>query len=108
MFDVNDHHGRRKMLLSLIEREVDTFGFIVEPPHSDVPKTTIAPDTKYHLIPIPKNYKDTVTGPYRDFWIKAIQTEINNLVSRGTWKEVEMPPHVRVLKGRKIRVQGQA
>ena len=102
MFDVNDRHGRRKMLLALIEQEVDVFGFIVDPPQSDVPKATISPNTKYHLIPIPKNYKDAVTGPYRDFWIKAIKTEIDNLVSRGTWQEVQMPPHARVLKGRYV------
>ena len=102
MFDVNDHHGRRKMLLAWIEHEVDAFGFIVDPPHSNVPKATIAPNTKYHNIPIPKSYIDAVTGPYRDFWIKAIQTEIDNLISRGTWIEVKMPSHARVLKGRYV------
>ena len=102
MFDVRDTHTRRKLLVALIEHEVSAYGFLVEPPASDVPEIVIPPNTKARLIPIPKNYREAVTGPYRKYWQKTIETEIGNLIRRGVWAEVDMPPHAKVIKGRYV------
>ena len=90
------------MLLAVIQQEVNAFGFIVDPPPSSVPKVNINSDTKAMTIPVPRNYHDAVTGPYRDYWIAAIRTEIGNLIDRGTWDEVKIPEHAKVIKGRYV------
>lgn len=81
MFNIRDTRTRRKLLVAMIEKEINAFGFLVEPPPSEIPEIVIKPNTKARNIPVPKNYKEAVTGPYRKYWQKAIATEIFAVVS---------------------------
>ena len=51
-------------------------------------------------LPLPKDYEDAVTGPYRDYWIKAIAEEIQNLLNYKVWREELMPPGTVPIRGR--------
>ena len=42
-------------------------------------------------IPLPKSYKEAVTGPYRRYWIEAIRVELENLLSHKVWREEPLP-----------------
>jgi hypothetical protein len=44
---------------------------------------------------IPQTYKDAITCPDAKHWIIAIETEMNNLISMGTWKEVPLKKGVK-------------
>ena len=81
---------------------VDVNGAITLPPESNSAKIQITPATKAKSIPLPHNYQDAVTGHYRDYWIQAISTELNNLISRDTWREEVKPPGKKVIPGRYV------
>jgi hypothetical protein len=46
---------------------------------------------------IPKNYTEAISQRDSDFWIKAVQKEIQSLESKGTWKIVQRPPKEKII-----------
>ena len=64
------------------------------------PKITVSPETFVDTLPVPKTYEEAITGPYRDYWIKAIADELDNLRNYGVWKVQRLPKNVRPVKGK--------
>ena len=60
----------------------------------------VAPDTFVDQLPLPKNYDDAVTGPYRNYWIPAIANELQNLRNYKVWKEQKLPKGTIPVRGR--------
>ena len=58
-------------------------------------KIKIGPDVFVDTLPLPTSYQDAITGPYRDYWIKAIAEELDNLRDHGVWKKQPLPKHIR-------------
>ena len=56
-----------------------------------VPAITIPPGTFVDKLPIPKDYDDAVTGPYRNYWIPAIANELRNLRKYNVWAKRSYP-----------------
>ena len=48
----------------------------------------------------PKNYKEALASPYKDFWIKAMEIELGSLETNNTWDLVNKPDNIKVLKTR--------
>lgn len=91
MFDVDTPDGVQRHHLCTVWTYAIACGAIVEPPRSDVPEIIVPPDAKVSSIPLPKSYKDAVTGPYRRYWIEAVRIELENLLSRKVWREEPLP-----------------
>ena len=53
-------------------------------------------------LPLPKNYEQAVTGPYRNYWIPAIAEEIQNLKNYKVWKVQKMPHGAIPIKGKLV------
>ena len=77
-------------------------GAMVEPPPSDIPEIIVPPDAKTSSIPLPKSYKEAVTGPYRRYWIEAVKSELENLRSREVWREEPLPKGSKPVPGRYV------
>ena len=75
---------------------------MVEPPPSSVPEIIVSPHVKASSIPLPKTYKETVTGPYRRYWIETIRVELENLLSRKVWHEEKLPQGSKQVPGRYV------
>ena len=75
---------------------------MVEPPPSNVPEIIVTPDTLASSIPIPKSYKDAVTGPYRRYWLEGIREELQNLLSRKVWREEPLPHGAKPVPGKYV------
>ena len=75
---------------------------MVEPPPSSIPEIIVATDTLASSIPIPKSYQEAVTGPYRRYWIEAVFTELENLLSRRVWREEPLPAGSKPVPGRYV------
>jgi hypothetical protein len=55
--------------------------------------------TAYHNIPIPRNYKVAVVGPYSKQWLGAVQRELDALLSLNTFEIVPMRPGIKCIPG---------
>ena len=44
------------------------------------------------LPPEPRTADEALTGPYAEQWKKAMDTEMQTLLERGTWELTELPP----------------
>ena len=64
------------------------------------PAVTIKPGTFVDTLPLPKDYEDAVTGPYRKYWIPAIAAELENLINYRVWKVEQMPNGAHPVKGK--------
>ena len=62
----------------------------------------IPPGTFVDTLPIPKSYDDAVLGPYRNYWIPAIASEIANLKSYGVWRLEQIPMDSIPVKGKLV------
>ena len=84
-----------------------------EAPQSSRPRRNIArPDyKKLHTgkagatiketgIPVPKTWKEAVSGPYATQWKQASSEEFASLKERGTFKEVKLPKGRKALGGK--------
>ena len=49
---------------------------------------------------IPHTYKEAISGPNADMWIRAMQDEIKSAISLNAWDLVEKPDDVRPLDGK--------
>ena len=47
---------------------------------------------KQRDFPEPRNYRAAINSEFSDLWSEAIQTELANLKSHGTWEWSELPP----------------
>ena len=65
-----------------------------------VPAITIPPDAFVDQLPLPKNYDDAVTGPYRNYWIPAIANELKNLRQYKVWQKQKVPEGIIPVRGR--------
>ena len=65
-------------------------------------KITIQPGTFVDTLPLPSSYEDAITGPYRDYWIKAIAEELENLRSHGVWRLQKLPRDAKPIKGKMV------
>jgi len=45
--------------------------------------------------PVPRTYKDAISCPNASYWIKAVQEEVDSLLSHDTWDIVVCPPDTR-------------
>ena len=66
------------------------------------PAITIPPGTTVDQLPLPRSYEDTVTGPYRRYWIKAIADEMDCLRQHGVWRVQRLPHCARPVKGKLV------
>jgi len=48
-------------------------------------------------FPEPRNYKDAINSEFKEMWNEAIQTELANLKSHGTWEWTDLPPGRRCI-----------
>ena len=48
-------------------------------------------------FPEPRNYKDAINSEFKELWNEAIQTELANLKSHGTWEWTDLPPGRRCI-----------
>lgn len=62
----------------------------------------IPPDSFVDQLPLPKNYHEAVTGPYRNYWIPAIAEEMQNLCNYKVWQVQKMPHGVIPIKGKLV------
>lgn len=53
---------------------------------------------QYHAAVIPRNYKEAVSGPDREFWLESIKDELNSLEENETWEIISNRPDIRTLK----------
>ena len=60
----------------------------------------IPPETFVDRLPLPRNYDDAVTGPYREYWIPAIATEMRNLQHYKVWRKQRLPKGIIPVRGR--------
>ena len=102
MFDLSTDAGRRRTYLKQSWAYIIACGAMVEPAPSNIPEIIMPPDTKASSIPLPKSYKDAVTGPYRRYWLEAIRTELENLLSRKVWREEKLPQGSKSVPGRYV------
>ncbi|GMF45435.1 unnamed protein product [Phytophthora fragariaefolia] len=54
-------------------------------------------ETNHNKIPIPRNLKETLSGPYRKHWRNALDLEYESLIDNGTWRLVPPPPGRKAL-----------
>ena len=66
------------------------------------PKIVINKDTFVDTLPLPTSYEDAITGPYRDYWIRAIAEELANLTDHKVWKKQKLPRNARPVKGKMV------
>ena len=97
ILDNNNFQTKNKILVP-----VSVNGALTLPPESNVKKIKITPSTKAKSIPLPRDYYDAVTGYYREYWIDAIKTELNNLLCLNTWREEIKPPSKKIIPGRYV------
>ena len=102
MFDLETENGRKRKYLKQAWAYTIACGAMIEPPPSDIPEIIVTADTKASSIPIPKSYREAVTGPYRRYWIEAIRRELENLLSRKVWREEKLPLGSRPVSGRYV------
>ena len=57
-------------------------------------------DSQADEILEPVSYRDAITGPYREEWIKSMAKEVQSQKNGGTWVLVPRPKDKNVLKGR--------
>ena len=88
--------------VDILQVPINAYGSFVDFPESHLSKIKITPDTKARDIPIPKNYHDAVTGHYREYWREAIRTELNNLLTRETWREEINENNKREIPGKYV------
>ena len=62
----------------------------------------IPKDTFVDTLPLPKDYDDAITGPYRNYWIPAIAEEMQNLRNYKVWKVQKMSHGVIPIKGKLV------
>ena len=62
----------------------------------------IPADAYADQLPLPKNYHDAITGPYREYWIKAIAEEMENLRHFKVWKIQKLPHDAIPVKGKLV------
>ena len=65
-----------------------------------VPALEVSSDTFVDQLPLPRNYDDAVLGPYRNYWIPAIATEMRNLTHYKVWEKQKLPDGVIPVRGR--------
>ena len=65
-------------------------------------KIVIGPEVFVDSLPLPTSYEDAITGPYRDYWTKAIAEELANLRDHGVWRKQKLPQHARPIKGKLV------
>ena len=47
-------------------------------------------------VPIPKNFKAAMRGPYRRYWIEAARLELDNMQIKGVFELVKLAPGERI------------
>ena len=102
LFDLSTEHGRHRQFLRQAWTYTIACGAMVEPPPSDIPEILVTSETKASSIPLPKSYREAVTGPYRRYWIEAIRVELENLLSRKVWREERKPDGCRAIPGKYV------
>ena len=60
----------------------------------------IPPEAFVDRLPVPMNYDDTVTGPYREYWIPTIATELRNLQHYKVWRKQKLSKGIIPVRGR--------
>ena len=101
-FSISTPEGKQRTLLKQDWAFSIACGAITEPPPSNVPEIVVPPDALASSIPVPKSYKEAVTGPYRRYWIEAIRCELENLLSRKVWREEPLPAGAKPVPGRYV------
>ena len=54
-------------------------------------------DVKRRDFPEPKNFKEAIQSEFSELWSAAIEAELSNLKSHGTWEWAELPPGRRCI-----------
>ena len=65
-----------------------------------VPEIVIGPKQTIDTLPLPKSYKDAVTGPYRKYWIRAVAEELANLRNYKVWRKEPLPKDAQPIRGK--------